>query len=318
MVRKKKEVVWERYLRAFLLLFILSICASFVFRTLSLLGDSSFDSISRFNIAISSPSGIAVFTIESKTKRAAVLELSGNILSDDPSENAGSYQIGKTYKLGSLDGRGGSLFSQSIEYLLGAPIHGFLVLEGGGRHYCSESKNILTLVCSFYLFSESIKGNIDTDMTVIDITRIMLAQSVMRVADIEKAVLLKEIEYVEEELADGSKVIRIRESNLDRLSRNFFSDSKFFNEALGVSFMNGTEVAGYGAKVARIFSNAGLHIVSVSTPKEAIGESLIEYRSSVSDSYTLEGLKRHLGLPSKVNDELTSEDVRIYLGEDIW
>lgn len=318
MVRKKKDAAWKGYLRSFFLLLALSLTASLIFRIAELLEHSSFDGVSRFSVAIYTSQDIAIFSIEPKTKRAEVLEISGNILTDDPSENAGSYQIGKTYKLGSLDGKGGKLFSQSAEFLMGIPVDGFFVVKTETSHFCERSDYLFTLSCSFYLLTESLRGNVDTNITSIDIARILFAGQIEGSGRGDKLSLLDEVEYIEEELADGAKVVRIRESSLDTVSKDLLSDSAIFNEALGVSLVNGTEVSGYGSRLARILTNAGAHIVSVSTPKEKVEQSMIEYKSGVGDSYTLKRLKRHLGFPKKPNDQLIHEDIRISLGADIW
>lgn len=315
MVKKKREALWRRHIRGFVGLLLIVIGISVIFHTLKINQVSFFDGEHRFTIAVSA-NDVALLTLEPKMKRSVLVTVASDIRAQAPKGGEGEYQIGKVYQLGALDKKGGALLRDTLQFFVGVPVDGWIVVKTSNTK-CQRADELFSFKCVDVLLKGTFLGEFDTNLTTIDLIGIFLKLREMRdVTEYKEIALLDHVAYDEQTLIDGSSSIRVKEASLDALAKEYFQDQDLLSERLGVSIANGTGIKGFGNAIARVLANGGVNIVSVSTANDTDGtKSLIEVTKQNKDSYTLGKIAHILGFKFEVR-ELLKEDIRINLGED--
>ncbi len=100
----------------------------------------------------------------------------------------------------------------------------------------------------------------------------------------------------------------------DTLFSHIFVDASVYKEGESVAIVNGTDVAGVGNKIARLFAHIGANVVSVTTADVPTPTSSVEYVGN--SSYTASRLSRILHLPLVHLSRTAISDITVVLGRD--
>lgn len=92
----------------------------------------------------------------------------------------------------------------------------------------------------------------------------------------------------------------------DKLITSLFQDQMIASENLSIQIVNGTGIAGFGSRLARLVSNTGGSVVAVTNASSVVEHSQIRYNTQ--KSYSVKRFARALEFP--VIDEKTSKEVK--------
>lgn len=139
-----------------------------------------------------------------------------------------------------------------------------------------------------------------TQMTMIDIARLWLfGQSVDQ----------NEIVYKKIDAAALSE-----ENTFDKIATELFWDDTIANEKQSIQVINASGVSGAGNDFARILSNMGGTVISVTTGKKEIQKTTIQYYRQ--PSYTVEKIEKILKKKATVSKKRRISDIIITIGKD--
>lgn len=85
-------------------------------------------------------------------------------------------------------------------------------------------------------------------------------------------------------------------------------------EKISIAIVNGTGVAGLGNRIARLITNIGGNVVSVSTSDNLISDSEILY--SKENNYTARRIAQILSFKINNKDNMDISDVTIFIGKN--
>ena len=181
--------------------------------------------------------------------------------------------------------------SEKVEGQLKIPIDGSVIASFAKL---SSGKDVSSDLQAF-IFGY---GSIKTSLTIIDLVRLYL---------FTKTVPVSNFTYREASLPllDGEKG--------DKILSSLFTDYSLSKEAVSIQIINGTSVSGLGNRLARLISNMGGNVISVSTSEKAITTSEILYLNS---SYTVERLGKVLSMKKRQMEKPMLFDIVIQIGED--
>lgn len=184
---------------------------------------------------------------------------------------------------------------QNIEKYLQIPIDASVQFDGLSK--IEEKKlepTIRKLILNF--------NNTQTNLTIIDLVRLWLFTKNVS----SHAVITRAIDFP------------LDDAMIDKTSSFLFNDYTLTQENQSIQIINGTKASGLGNRLARIISNAGGNIISVSTADDIIKYSEILYFGK--KSYTAEKLSKILNFPlSNKQEEKTGEaisDITVIIGKD--
>ncbi|MBI2074882.1 MAG: LytR C-terminal domain-containing protein [Candidatus Levybacteria bacterium] len=145
---------------------------------------------------------------------------------------------------------------------------------------------------------------VNTSLTIIDVARLWLFTKTVA----SHAIYVKN--YSIPDNVDLSS-----ELTIDKILSQLFSDSAVSAEKVSIQIVNGTGVSGLGNRLARLITNMGGNVISVSTSDKLIETSEIDYFDK--KNYTLEKLYSILKFPIKKIDLSSNiSDLIIILGKD--
>lgn len=157
-----------------------------------------------------------------------------------------------------------------------------------------SGKDVASDLQTLILHNRSIK----TDLTIIDLVRLYLFTKTVPVSNFT----YKEVSL---SLFDNEKG--------DKILSSLFTDYSLSREAVSIEIVNGTKVLGLGGRLARLISNMGGNVISVSTSEKAIKTSEILYLDS---SYTVKRLEKVLSMKKRQMEKPMLFDIVIQIGED--
>jgi hypothetical protein len=100
----------------------------------------------------------------------------------------------------------------------------------------------------------------------------------------------------------------------DKVIDNLVSDPLIERDHQTVRIINGTDVVGFGNRLARLITNMGGNVILVVTENNPIKKSTIEYIDK--KTYTVERLQKILGYETIKKTKNVMSDVTITIGED--
>ncbi|RJQ36581.1 LytR family transcriptional regulator [Candidatus Microgenomates bacterium] len=147
------------------------------------------------------------------------------------------------------------------------------------------------------------KKNIKTDLTIIDLAKLWF---------FTRSVPEGMIGY--KQFSINSNDLESSESLIDKIANQYFNDNSIFQEKYSIQIVNGTDVFGFGNRLARLVTNIGGNVVSVSSSDKVLENSEIIY--SGNNSYTAKRLNKILNFKISKAKDLQSMDIIIKIGKD--
>jgi len=173
--------------------------------------------------------------------------------------------------------------------LLEIPIEGFIA---------SNSLDLNQKVDSVFLKSILNYNNLKTNFTLIDLLRIF---AFVRTVP-ESSVNIKNINL---DLDTG---------RIDKIVGRLAGDELIGKEGKTIQIINGTDIGGFGNRLARLISNMGGNVIIVATSDVPHKKSAISYIDE--KSYTVEKLSKILGYEPVLEIDNAISDITITIGED--
>lgn len=246
---------------------------------------------------------LAVVSLEPQ-KNLTILEMPNNLYLEVPG-GFGNYHLGSVYELGQLEGRGGELLKATLQDYLAVPMDGYIKMS-----------NVKCRMSNCFLLTLFRKAK--TDLPFWQLIRIWWEAKELR-SDKVKTVNLQEANVLTlDSLPDGSQVFKTKFLPLDKLVGKYFSDRSFVKERIKIEVLNATGELGLAKAVARMITNLGGEVISVSNAENTQEKSSMKcHGASIKNSYTVHKLESILKTATQVGEMGGSRaDVLILVGED--
>lgn len=220
-----------------------------------------------------------------------------------------TYSLSSLWKLGDLDPKDSTIFSQSLAETVGISVPWYIGSRGGAG---------VGVMKDFFSFSGLMKylsGSYRTNISPFLFTRMALiartiSNSTTVVVDADPAL-------VRTDLPDGSQAQRVDISALDSLIAHEFEDERVRREALPIGVYNTTSIATLGSRFARRLGHMGAIVILVdNSSADVTSVCEIHGRESALKSYTAERITEEFGCThSREIDDYEEVDLAILLGE---
>lgn len=177
----------------------------------------------------------------------------------------------------------GKTFEIPIDGIIKVPSKG--ILENGGMDA---------------LIKKAIFERFNTNLTTIDLARLWIFSKTIP----GHSMTVKRISSLE-----------ISDEEIDKISNSLFNEEEISGEKVSIQIINGTNVFGLGNRLARLITNIGGNVVSVSSI-DNLRDSEIVYSKNASSTYTLNRLARILGFKKSESKQTEIADIIIKIGKD--
>lgn len=278
-VSKRKNEVWKLHLKLFLFFIGGILLIAFLTKLAQVIKSSIYDGQNRFTISLTSQeeaNAVLIFSIEPKSKSISLLSFSGDT-------NFGE----------------GQNFRKNVQEFVGASVDAWIKTNSkfdpakGGTKFVKDNLSITNIVV---LIRSGEFRNIDTNLTILDFLRFWIDARSIGLDRVEIVALDQDV------------------SRLESVASSLFYDSRVVRERKTIEIVNGTDVFGRGAKIARIITNMGNPVLFVKSGDAKVEKSLVYAQE---ESYTAQKISRILGIPiSKFASSDTDIDIRVIIGED--
>jgi len=239
----------------------------------------------KINLALIGEESVSIFSLEGSDSR--LLEFSFQEKADLP-RGFGEYELGKVYRLGELEKRGGQLTLETFQNSLNIPVMGYFYQDG------LNAENFTSPAYFKKIVNQSIKKRVKTNLRLTDLLVLYFRGKKL------SPVLFKKYQY-----KDGPD--------------DFFKDEQVRREALAVEILNGTQHPGLAQKAAVFWENLGGRVIRVADYSEQLTKSLLVVRGRSSKSYSYKIIKNFFKSDCRELSEGESRaDMTLILGEDYW
>ena len=233
----------------------------------------------------------------------------------DATHGMGWYGVDALWKLDSMDGRHGELFTSSIEDACGFPMKWFLQPSGDISVGTSKEQIVQTAINATSLSSllSSVFGK-QTNMNILDAVRTWrrlqdLAPDTATVVDFRTTTMTSDVT-----LPDGSTVQQFDPMRYDALIGDALEDALIRSDALHIMLYNTTQTPGIAQELARTIDHMGGFVVAVAndTP-EVSGSCELRGSEKVLHTQTARMIQQNYQCTSKEGDTQRA-DLEIRLG----
>lgn len=181
---------------------------------------------------------------------------------------------------------------EPVGKLFKIPIDASVILDNNSKEITKETidQNLFFMITNY----KSIK----TPMTIIDLARLWFL-----------------VKNISPSFIQTKKItIPLEASEIDKLASLYFQDHGITRENFNIAIINGTDISGFGNRLARLINNMGGNVISVTTADRKARIS--EITTSQPSSYTARKFEKILGY--KVTKVLNSAlyDIIITIGKD--
>lgn len=186
----------------------------------------------------------------------------------------------------------------NVGKILGAPVDAHILFNNNYEEI--NSYNDIEKLFGKMIFNCGCKS----DLTIMDELRSYFFTKKL----VASSVKTKEIKIPGKELTDTDYL------GIDKELFQYFTDNSMVKEGLTIEIVNGTGVFGLGNRLARVVTNMGGDVVSVSTSDSLINQSEISYFGD--KSYTVKRLTKLLGYRETKMTQKEISDVKIVIGKN--
>lgn len=230
----------------------------------------------------------------------------------------GTYPARSIYKLGEGEKVpiGPRLLKETMSQTFGVPIDNYILIR---QESVSDLEKLIIDIRQNPLTSISLISISNTDLTPLEYLNFVIKVRGVR-ADRVKVVDLKNSSITKSQLlSDGSRALSFDPVRLDRLIQDEFTDARLNDESLSVAILNGTNHPRLAENAARLITNMGGRVVSVSNSQNKYSKSYVLGESS----YTNSRLGQIFTICSQcdINDPETVSSraqITVILGEDYY
>ena len=269
-------------------------------------------------------SAISFINLQPLQKKITVLHISDNVYLEVP-KGYGEWTIGSVFPLGQEDGgRGTALLRLSLSRLVGLPVDGIVIKEGGAQTAEEVINSLRKNQLAFWGISQNIKSNVST-WELITLGQFIASIRPDKVVSLD---LAKSTITESKLLPDSSRVLGIDTIQLDSFIRDRLADSAFTDENVTIAIFNATSHPGLAQSASRMVTNMGGTVVFIGNTETYQAKTVVLDISD--DPSSLEITKKRLieiFAPWCQKEVCTSSDPKvtsarsqlvIVLGEDFY
>lgn len=239
----------------------------------------------KINLALLGDESVSVFSLEGKD--SGLLEFSPKEKVGLP-RGFGQYELGKVYRLGELEKKGGRLSLETFQHSLGLPVVGYFYQDS------FNADNFVSPADFRKIVGKSMTKNIKTDFSLIDLL----------------------VLYFRGKKSSG---LAFKKDEYKNGLHDFFKDGQIRREALALEILNGTPHQGLAQKAAVIWENMGGRVIRVADYDKQLAGSLLIIRRDLIKSYSYK-IINYFFKPSlrETDGEENRADMTLIVGEDYW
>lgn len=242
--------------------------------------------LGKINLVLVGEKSISVFSLEGKDSRLTKLPFPKKIVLP---RGFGEYELGKIYRLGELEKRGGQLILETFRSSLNIPVAGYLYQDTFSASNFNSPANFIGMV------SLAVKKKIKTNLSLVELLTLYFRGKRLSLS------LFKESEYKEDGLSE------------------IFKDKQVRQEALAVEILNGTQHPMLAQKAGTFWENLGGWVIRVGDYDKQLASSLLITRGELRECYSSKVLINFFKPELVWMDENESRaDMTLILGEDYW
>lgn len=169
------------------------------------------------------------------------------------------------------------------------PIDGFIA---------SNSLDLSQKATPFFLRAALNYNNLHTNLTILDIAKILLFARAVPESEISVRKIPQDLSAVEADKIVGRQV----------------RDELVEKDNLTIRIINGTDIIGFGNRLARLITNMGGNVIIVATSDRPVKRSAISYIDK--ETYTVKRLVQVLEYEAIGENDNAISDITITIGED--
>lgn len=283
-LRKTKRHFY-RYLILVILVIIVGLLFFVGFKSAKQVKNSSLWYFKKINLVLIGEESVSIFSLEGNDSR--LMEFSFQEKVDLP-RGFGEYELGKVYRLGELEKRGGQLTLETFQNSLNIPVMGYFYQDG------FNAKNFTSPASFKKIVNQSIKKRVKTNLHLIDLLVLYFRGKKL------SPVLFKKYQY-------------------NPGPDDFFKDEQIRREALAVEILNGTQHPGLAQKAAVFWENLGGRVIRVADYNEQLTKNLLVVKGGSNKSYSYKIIKNFFKPDCReLSEEENRADMTLILGEDYW
>lgn len=277
------------------------------------------------SLDLNSSTAFSVLNYNPKDQKITILHMSDDIYIDVP-KDYGSWRLGSIYKLGQEEKPpiGAKLLQLSIAKMLGLQIDGMIIIKDKKNSAEELLSNWHKNPLSILTFAPQTQ----TNLTPLDLLNLLKSLSEVRPDKISSLDLVKSTITESKLLPDNSRVLGIDTVKLDYFIRENMADGNIVDEGVTVAIFNATTHQGLAQEAARIVTNMGGTVTSLSNlePIEKSQLILKSEDSQVNQSLTANRLTQIFAPVCQTKKCLSKDDrvissraqINIVLGEDFY
>lgn len=276
----------------------------------------SWDGKSNINIVIKL-STINVLSYNPHTQEIIILNIPDEVYLN-LALGFGTYPARSIYKLGEGEKVpiGPRLLKETMSQTFGVPIDNYILIK---QDSSSDLEKLIIDIRQNPLTSMGLISRSNTDLTPLEYINFVVKVRSVR-ADRIRVVDLKNSSITQSQLlSDGSRALSFDPVRLDRLIQDEFTDARLNDESLSVAILNGTNHPRLAENAARLITNMGGRVVSVSNSQNKYIKSYVLGESSYTNSrlgqiFTICS-QCDINNPEKVSSRA---QITLILGEDYY
>lgn len=180
---------------------------------------------------------------------------------------------------------------KALQQILALPIDGYVIFPKPQKvTAASLDMTLFSLLTQYH--------TVKTNLTLIDLARLMMYTK-----------SIQNTEVFEERLD-----LPQSQAQIDKTMQALFAHPEITGEKVSIEVINGSDVPGMGARVARAVNNSGGYVIAVTSSDTEVARSQILY--SGEKNYTLTRLAKILSFPVKKRENTAIADITIIIGKD--
>jgi len=231
------------------------------------------DGKSSFSVAVKVDT-LAVVNYDPVNRKLTVLKIPDETFLSLP-KGYGGWPARSIFDLGQAEhpAIGSKLVRSTLSNLLGIPVEGFILIPP--TKGTSSLEQVLAKIHHGPLGLLLSLNKIQSDRTGAELVRLVQGIEAIR-EDNTKIIDLADSSITESKLlADSTRVLGVNTIKLDLYIRENFKDSNFVNFDGGIAIFNATNHPGLAQDLARVITNMGGNVISLSNTSSNIDTSLV-------------------------------------------
>jgi len=228
----------------------------------------------------------------------------------------GAYPVSSLWKLDSMDKRGGTIYTETLEETIGIPVRFFIrpVEEdiGSEKPIEEQMNDVFSLSSCLRLFFSN-RTNIPLWL-LLELSRVVPG---LRPTETVFFDFAHESVFADGTLPDETPRKAIDPDQLALLLGTYAEDANIRKENLRIAVYNTTETSGLAQRVARILESTGFHVVTVANRQvNQLAQCVIQGNQETLKTHSVQTLRWLYGCSIEGQQDESQSDVTLIIGSD--